>query len=242
MHFFLKRAESKSNKYVFNLIPVNNAEKLIDVVHSFSQPSIIVYISHGAEDCEYYDYNNGNITDILLTDGCDGLALLNGATGEVVWNTYNYGHSDSVLFDVDYDGKLEVLATILEHVAVIEAQTGLIKFSKTLDFYFDRSNISVVDLYSNGTDYIFATSFYCDTFLFSLNFDLVECLPNVPPGWVYSYLFYDLLNYDGILEFFGGCFTGSNAVFAYVFDGLFPHPSFLLQLLLLSLLFFSFLL
>ena len=178
------------------------------------------YTVFGAEDCEYFDYNNDNITDVLLTEASTGLALLDGATGEVVWNTFNYGHSDSVIYDIDSDGNLEVLATILEHVAIIDARTGLVKFSKTLNFYFDCSNNSVVDLYSNGTKYIFATSFYGDTVIFSPTFDLIERLANVPIGWVYSYIFYDLNN-DGILEFFGCCWTGSNAVFAYVFDVLF---------------------
>lgn len=196
-----------------------------------------------AEDCEYLDYNNDNITDILLTDASDGIVLLDGATGEVVWANFDYGHGDSVLNDIDGDGKVEVITSLLEHVAIIDAQTGRVEYATTLDFYFDCGNISVVDLYGNNTNYIFATSFYHDTLLFTPHFELVESLPNIPHGWVYTYLFYDL-NHDGILEFFGGCFDGSNAVFAYVFDGTFTlystssspfsFSSFLLTLVLCS--------
>ena len=192
-------------------------------------PSLEIF---GAWDCDFYDITSDGTPDLVLSDTSKGICAIDGSNGTVLWfHSFGHGRLGSAIADVDNDGKVEVVTTLMEDLYIVDGLTGTIEVHQRTPFYFDASNVNVLDIYNNGSLYIFATSFYGGAYLFSPSFAYLRKL-NVPHGWIHDCLFTDL-NHDGTLELLGGCFDGSNAAFLYSFCSTFTYPSFLYLFLFL---------
>ncbi len=159
----------------------------------------------------YHDITDNGKEDIIVA--ARGLYALDSLTGNILWSVDERRARDKcVITDITNDGKLEIVTMRLEDYMIVDVQTGQILLQGELPFYFDHTDLIVVDLDNDGNKEIIASSFYGGVTVFNSSFGVITRIPISGP--VFALAVADLTQ-NGFLEILAG--GDGCIVYAYIY-------------------------